>query len=228
MSASNAAAEKKLAKASAKKEARYVESLRTQILKKEFDVKSIAEALLLPPPAPKVKKTPKETLPNAWVREVLVKHTSEYDTYVAGLPETEKTAANGKPMPVMVFRKNFAKIFQTSHATEYDTFKTAWEAAHPVTPVEEESSAESSAESAAEESATESASPKKKKSSKASPAASTAPAPTPAPVLTVETPAPAKKGAKKSPAASAAASAAAEETPAPVVPKTGRTKVNKK
>lgn len=231
MSTSDAAAAKKLAKASAKKEARFVESLRTLIGKKGFDVKSLAEALLLPPPAPKVKKESKETVATAWVRDVVVKHASEYDAYVAGLPEAEKTSANGKPKPVMVIRKNFAKKFQTDHATVYDTFKAVWESAHPITPVEEDSATESgsgSATDSAADSATESASPKKKKSSKASPAASTAPAPTPA--LTVETAAPpaAKKGTKKSPAAATAAAAATEEeTPVPAIVKTTR-KVNPK
>jgi hypothetical protein len=235
MSAPDAAA-KKLEKASVKKEARYVASLRTQIEKKGFDVKSIAEALSLPPPAPKVKKEPKETLAKAWIAHAYTTYASEYPAYLTTLPqdlqdaEKEKESKSGKMvkqdgLKANRNKTNFSKKMETDHAAAYAAFKTSWEAAHAATPVEEESSAES----AAEESAAESVSSKKssKKSSKASPAASSTPAP--AAVLTVEPAAPARKSTKKSPAAAVAATAAVvEETPAPVVPKTGRPKVNPK
>jgi len=244
MSASDATAAKKLAKASAKKEARYVVSLRAQIVKKGFNVKSLAEALLLPPPSPKVKKVPKETITKAWIAHAYEIYASEYPTYLSTLPqdlqdaEKEKESKSGKivkqdGLKANRNKVNFSKKMETDHAAAYAAFKITWESAHPTTPVEEESATESGSgtaaeDSAADASAAESVSSKKssKKSSKASPA------PTPTPVLTVETavptpaPAAAKKGGKKSPAATA--TAVAEETPVPVVAKTGRAKVNAK
>jgi hypothetical protein len=239
MSTSDAAAAAKKLKASHKKQTRYVESLRAQIIKKGFNVTSLAEALLLPPPSPKVKKVPKETLAKAWIHHAYEIYASKYPAYLTTLPqeaqdaEKEKISKDGKTVKQNGLvanrnKTNFSKKMEIDHAADYAAFKTSWEAAHSATPVEEESSAESSAESAAEESAAESvSSSKKKKSSKASPAAATsAPAPAPSPVLTVETPVAAKKGGKKSPAATA--TAVAEETPVPVVAKTGRAKVNAK
>ena len=245
MSASDATAAKKLAKASAKKEARYVESLRTQIVKKGFNVKSLAEALLLPSPPPKVKKVPKETIAKAWIAHAYETYASEYPTYLTTLPqdlqdaEKEKESKSGKivkqdGLKANRNKVNFSKKMETDHTAAYAAFKITWESAHSTTPVEEESATESGSgtaaeDSAADASAAESVSSKKssKKSSKASPAA----APAPAPVLTVETSAPApataKKGIKKSPAAAATAVATEEETPVSAVVKTTR-KVNSK
>ena len=160
MSASDATAAKKLAKASAKKEARYVESLRTQIVKKGFNVKSLAEALLLPPPSPKVKKVPKETIAKAWIAHAYETYAAEYPVYLATLPqdlqdaEKEKESKSGKMvkqdgLKANRNKTNFSKKMGTDHAADYAAFKITWDAAHPTTPVEEESATESGSGSAA-------------------------------------------------------------------------------
>jgi len=117
---------KKLEKAEAKKLENLAKSFRTQCAKKLIDPKKVGELLLLPPPTPKVKKEPKETLAKSWVAHAYGKYASEYPAYLATLSielqdaEKEKESKSGKMVKQngLVANRNkinFAKKMETCH-----------------------------------------------------------------------------------------------------------------
>jgi len=161
----------------------------------EAEIRALKEAK---PSAPSKKEKKEKKAPNAAqvLNKKWIEHCLEKYPYPSEMKEAEekKLSESGKKDGLLIHRNNvaFAKSMQSTHVSDYESFKLA----HAPAPAEEESATESATESAASEK-------KRGRKSKESPAAAPAPAAASAEEEAVPVPAPGgrkvvvKKGKKE-------------------------------